>query len=152
MSKEAEILLAEYSGHGVSFVYPGYWELSEESDGQDVILSVAVDETCFWLLRIIPSCPPAQQVLDSCLQAFREEYEDLESEPAELQISGMDATSARLRFSCVELLNTAFIGSVRVSEASLLCLWQCTDHELEQVESILDQMTQSITILSLLED
>lgn len=152
MNQEAEVLLQEYCGHGIRFLYPGFWELSEEADGEDIVITAAADQSCFWLLRIFPTCPPAEHIIESCLQAYDDEYDDAEAETVQLSISGMTSQSRRIRFSCFELLNTAAVSSVRVSEASLLSLWQCTDHELENLENIFEQMTRSITILSLLDD
>jgi hypothetical protein len=144
MNDDTDFLLTEYSGHGVRFLYPGYWEVREEQDGEDVILTAAADDSCFWLLRVIPDRPSPEQVLQDCLGALQEEYEDLEQQQEPILIAGRRALSCEVTFSCLELLNAAGFCSVRSGAATLLIWWQCTDHELADVRPVFQRMTQSV--------
>ncbi|MEY4186186.1 MAG: hypothetical protein RIT02_1220 [Planctomycetota bacterium] len=144
MSGDAEVFLSEYSGHGVRFLFPGYWEVREERDGDDVILTAAADDSCFWLLRVIADRPSPEQVLQDCLQALQEEYEDLEQQQEPLLVAGRRALGCEVTFSCLELLNAAGFCSVRSGAATLLIWWQCTDHELADVRPVFQKMTQSV--------
>lgn len=144
MNDDTDFLLTEYSGHGVRFLYPGYWEVREEQDGEDVILTAAADDSCFWLLRVIADRPSPEQVLQDCLAALQEEYEDLEQQQEPILIAGRRALSCEVTFSCLELLNAAGFCSVRSGAATLLIWWQCTDHELADVRPVFQSMTQSV--------
>ncbi len=144
MNDDTDFLLTEYSGHGVRFLYPGYWEVREEQDGEDVILTAAADDSCFWLLRVIADRPSPEQVLQDCLAALQEEYEDLEQQQEPILIAGRRALSCEVTFSCLELLNAAGFCSVRSGAATLLIWWQCTDHELADVRPVFQRMTQSV--------
>ncbi|MFN9721322.1 MAG: hypothetical protein ACK58L_21700 [Planctomycetota bacterium] len=147
---ESEIL-TRYEAHGVRFDYPGYWEVSEEQDGADRLITVTADGTSFWALRIISECPRADEVIRSCIEAFEEEYEDVEvHEQKSAILANMPAVCREVNFSCFELLNSVSLTSVRSSEMTLLAWWQGTDHELEDVRPIFEQMTKSIRILSVL--
>lgn len=136
--------LTEYHSHGVSFSYPGQWTLEEQQDGNDVLLTVSVGNTCFWLLRILPECPPPPQVVDSCVRGFREEYEDVEVEKTEDKLAEMPAVARDLQFFCLELVNSAALRSVRTSTATLLVWWQGTDHELRDVQEQFRFITSSV--------
>lgn len=144
MNDDTDFLLTEYSGHGVRFLYPGYWEVREEQDGEDVILTAAADDSCFWLLRVIADRPSPEQVLQDCLAALQEEYEDLEQQQEPILIAGRRALGCEVTFSCLELLNAAGFCSVRSGAATLLIWWQCTDHELADVRPVFQRMTQSV--------
>ncbi len=145
--------LNPYEAHGVRFLYPDIWELSEEQDaGGDVTITVLSDGAWFCTLRILADRPAPPDVVSSCIAAFREEYDDLDEYPSAIRLAEMPAVSRELEFSCLELINSASLCSVRGSEFTLLCWWQGTDHELQEVRPILEQMTSSVRILSLLEN
>ena len=152
MSMDPQDCLTRFEGHGIRFDYPGYWELSVESDGSDTILTVAADGTCFWSLRVLLECPRTDDVLKSCIDAFQEEYDDTEVLSANRTFAEMPAAVRELSFSCFELLNSAVLTCVRSSSMTLLCWWQGTDHELEAVEPLFQQMTESVRIMALLPD
>lgn len=143
--------LNRYESHGVLFDYPDIWELSEqnEPDG-DIVVTVAANGTCFWTLRILPSCPAPPEVVGSCVEAFREEYEDMEESATHQSLAEMPAYTRELNFTCFELINTAVLSSVRTMEFTLLVWWQGTDHELAETREILDHMTGSLRVVSLL--
>lgn len=148
MHTESDELLKEFKGHGIRFRYPGYWELEQESDGQDIVLTVAADHSCFWLLRLFPDCPRTEQVISSCITALNEEYEDVEVHEFKGTLANMSANCREATFSCFELLNAAGFRCLQAHNATILVWWQCTDHELDDVRPVFEQITQSVRILS----
>ena len=149
MAFETSEYLSRYEGHGVQFDYPGFWELNEEADGNDVLLTVAADGACFWALRILRDCPRAEDVMVSCVETFQVEYDDAEVEVINGVLAMMPAVCRELEFSCFELLNTVSLSCVRATDMSLLAWWQATDHELADVRPVFEQISQSVRILSL---
>lgn len=151
VGQELSGCLKRYESHGVLFDYPDFWEMAEqhEPDG-DIIVTVSADGTCFWTLRILPSCPAPPDVVRSCVDAFREEYEDVEESPSSQTLAEMPAHTRELNFTCFELINTAVLSSVRTMEFTLLVWWQGTDHELAETRGILDHMTGSLRVISLI--
>lgn len=143
--------LVSYSNHGVSFSYPDIWEVEEQVDGEDIIVTVSSVGTCFWTLRILHGCPPPPQVVDSCVEAFQEEYEDLEVTTTKRKLAEMPAYSRNLQFVCLELTNTVGLSSVRTTDFTLLIWWQGTDHELEESQLMLDHMTDSVRAITLID-
>lgn len=150
MSPDEAVCLVPYEGHGVRFEYPGFWELSEEVDDQDVMITISADNTCFWMLRILSGCPRPDEVVNSCVEAFKEEYDDPEVTETGGVLAEMPAYCREVEFSCLELLNSVFLSSVRSSRMTLLAWWQGTDHELESTRSLFDRITQSVRIIDLL--
>ena len=151
MEIDIQNCLVSYSKHGVQFTYPDIWEIDEQTEDDDVLITVSSTGTAFWTLRMLPSCPPPPQVVESCVEAFREEYEDVEVEQIECRLAEMPAYSRDLEFFCLELMNAVGLRSVRTSEFTLLVWWQGTDHELEECRPILDHMTHSVRADSLLD-
>jgi hypothetical protein len=139
-----------YEGHGITFEYPGYWEITEEVDGKDILITVSGETACFWALRILHECPRPDEVVNSCVEAFKEEYDDSEVTETGGMLAEMPAVCREVEFSCFELLNSVSLSSVRSSRMTLLAWWQGTDHELQSLRQILERITQSVRILDLL--
>ena len=151
MSIDFQDCLVRYKKHGILFEYPDIWEIDEQSDGEDILISVASSDTCFWTLRIMPSCPPPPQVVTSCVKAFEEEYEDTEVESCEAKLAGMPSVARDLTFFCMDLMTNVGLRSVRTSEFTLLVWWQGTHHELTESQPVLEHMTRSLQSEQLLD-
>jgi len=139
--------LTVYEGHGVQFAWPGYWELSEETDGDDVMITVSADSSCFWTLRILAGHYGVEEVLNSCVDALREDYDDTEVSVCAGTLAQRPAAGREVSFSCFELLNSAAFTCVHASGRILLVWWQGTDHELEGIRPLFEQITQSVRTL-----
>lgn len=56
-------ILAEYNSNSLRFLYPAAWELREEEDQADTVITITADDSCFCILRVMPattssgSCP-----------------------------------------------------------------------------------------------
>lgn len=151
MNPDLQGCLVTYHNHGIQFMYPDFWEISEDVEGHDIIITISGTDSCFWTLRILPACPPPPQVVESCVSAYQEEYDDVEVEQTEHRLAEMPAYSRDLEFFCMELLNTVGLRSVRTAEFTLLVWWQGTQHELAECQPIFEQMTASLRADSLLD-
>jgi hypothetical protein len=151
MNLPIEASLVQFQNHGVRFHYPDIWQLEEagNDDDDDIVITVSGDGTCFWSIHILSNSPPPPQVVESCVAAFTDEYDDAEATATERWLAEMPAYARDVEFSCYELMNTSSMQSVRTSDFTLLVLWQGTDHELEEYRPILDAMTDSVRADSL---
>jgi len=147
-----ESSLQPFQKHGVQFLYPDIWELDETEDADAVIVTISSDGTCFWAIHILGNCPPPPQVVDSCVEAFKEEYDDAEASVVDSRLAEMPAYARDMEFSCYELMNTASLQSVRTADFTLLVLWQGTDHELSEYRHVLEFMTSSVRADSLIDE
>ena len=143
--------LTRYEARGVRFDYPGYWELTEENEDGDSLITVSADGACFWVLRILTRNHSAEEVVNSCLEALQEEYDDAEVHEGTATLALMPALCCEIGFSCFELLNTVSLTSVCASGVTLLAWWQGTDHELGDIRPLFEQMTQSVRITALID-
>ena len=133
-----------YSAHGVRFRYPGFWELTEDDDGQDVIVTVASADTSFWILSLIAGRPDPKRVIREAVDTFRDEYKELDEYSAEAKIHTADCEARDLQFVQYELINSAFLRACGAGSRTLLILYQGTDHELEHTRPILEEITASV--------
>jgi hypothetical protein len=142
-------ILDEYCSAHIRFLYPAAWELREEDDHTDTVITITADDSCFCILRVMPERPRPPEVVRSCVRAFRGEYEDVELTRPAITIDGLPTCSREATFTCFELLNVAGFHSARNRRATLLIWWQCTDHELPAVRPLIDRLIQSVRLQSL---
>lgn len=139
-------VLTEFHGHGLSFAYPDIWQIAVEETEGDVIITITASETCFWLLRLLRSCPTPPEVVESCLIGFRDEYDEVEETVPDTSVCDLPAAAADVSFVCMDLLNSAALRSVRTLHQTLLVWWQSSESELEEAQPIFDHMTDSLTL------
>ncbi|MCA9034835.1 MAG: hypothetical protein KDA91_06895 [Planctomycetaceae bacterium] len=148
MALDVSGCLNRYEAHGISFEYPDIWSISEEVDESgDVEVTVNADGSSFWVIRLLRDCPLPRDVVASWLEAFRDEYQDIDEYEKSGSVAGLPADSRDVEFSCLELINGASVSCVRTLDFSLLVWWQGTDHELTDLRPVLEQMTGSVRLV-----
>ena len=133
-----------YEQHGIRFRYPAEWTLGEEQEGETVAITVTSPETSFWSLWLLPDRPNPQQLIDSAIQAFEDDYDDVDRYQSESEICEYPALSCDIEFVSMELINSAFVRAFRTGRFSVLILYQGTDHELEYSKKELIEITDSL--------
>lgn len=136
--------LTAYNQNGVSFEYPDIWELKEDCDGDDIVLTVSCDESCFWTLRLLGSCPPPPEVIESCVSAYTEEYDDVEVTSPDAKLSGLPAVCRELEFFCVDLPVTVCLSSIRSRDFTALVWWQASAQDLATARPMIDHISRSV--------
>lgn len=133
----------EYTGHGIRFRYPAAWDVTEEEVGQDVVVSVASLDTCFWMVSLLAGRPDPKRVIREALETFRGEYADLDEYEAQAKIHEKDAEARDLQFVQYELISSAFLRAVEMGSRTALILYQGTDDELESTRPLLEAISAS---------
>ena len=133
----------QYSGHGIRFRYPGTWELTEEEDDRDAVVSVSSPETSFWTVSLLGGRPDPKRVIREVLETFRGEYAELDEYEATAKIQDKDCEARDLQFVQYELINSAFLRAFEAGPWTALILYQGTDHELEDVRPVLEAISAS---------
>lgn len=139
-------LLEIYQAHGVQFRYPGFWELSEQRDRDRLSITVSSPGTSFWSLSLFFDDPLPVDLVDSAVQAFREEYDELDVYPAPKRIGAYGCVGRDVQFVCLELINSAFLRAFRADAGTAFVLYQGTDHELEETGPILQAISASLRL------
>ncbi|MBQ18123.1 MAG: hypothetical protein CMJ65_13455 [Planctomycetaceae bacterium] len=136
-----------YDDDGVRFAYPDSWELAREEDTGEVRLTVSGDGTSFWSLTLFPSGPAAIEVVETAVDAFRDEYDELDVYCVEESLCGFPVEGRALEFVCLELINSAWLKGFETPGFTALVFYQGTDHELRQTRSVLEAITTSLQLL-----
>lgn len=143
---------SHYAGSGVSFQYPADWRLDEQYEEGDLTLNIRPDDegTAFWSLTLLGGRPTVQSALRAVVRAFEEEYEELDSYPAEQEIAGCRAIGRDIDFVCFELTNSATVRVFRTPEFTAVLLSQATDSEQKDYRPGFDFITDSLQLRGLL--
>lgn len=136
--------LETFSGHGVRFEYPGCWEVEEQTVDDGVTLSIATGDTSFWSLTLLRDRPQVSNVLDTALQAFEDEYDQVEATPVSADIHGRTASGFDLEFVALELINSAAVRAFRTGRFTAFVLYQGFDREFEDLRAHLEAITASV--------
>ena len=134
-----------FEGHGIRFEYPDDWILHEQSMPDELTLTVQSPNTSFWSLTLLFDRPDPQRVLDSALDAFREEYTEIDIYPGEIRLNGQPTVACELDFVCHELIGSAFLRAVVAADFTLLVLYQGPDLDLDETQPLLEKLTKSLS-------
>jgi hypothetical protein len=135
---------ATFQQHGFEFRYPGFWEISEHSGDSEFNVTVSSPGTSFWSLSLYYERPRPEDLIDSALAAFREEYPDLDVYPLESRVCDRPATARDIEFLCFDLVNGAALRAFQIGEVTGFVLYQGTDDELQTTREVLEAITASL--------
>ena len=133
-----------YQNYGVTFRYPGDWEVIEGAQGQEVSIQVQSPASSFWSLSLLLDCPAPADVMETVLGAFRDEYEELDDYAARATLCEQPTLARDIDFVCRELINSAWIRIFRSGTFTALVLYQSTFHELDEVREAFEEMCSSL--------
>jgi hypothetical protein len=136
---------ATYQGHGVRFRYPSEWEVSEQQEGSQFSITVSSPATAFWTLSLFADCPEPDDVVDAVLDAFREEYDEMDEYPSRGRIGKRPSVGRDIDFVCLDRLNSAGVRAFRARQFTVMVLYQLTENERDETGEILELMTRSLT-------
>lgn len=144
ISFEGFTLVQLYRNHGISFTYPEEWSLSEVVSGSTVALTVAGPETSFWSLWLMYECPEPEQMLNSAVAAFSDDYDEVDVFHSEGQQCEYPCQQCEIEFVSLELINAACLRAFQTDRFSVLILYQGTDRELDYTRENLESITESL--------
>jgi hypothetical protein len=138
--------MKQFHEDGVTFRYPANWQLDREQTENGWTVLVQSPDTAFVVVSYDPNLPTTEEMAATALEALREEYPELESEPHVDTLAGQMAVGHDVRFFSLDLTNTCWIRSFYSDAGTVLVLCQSTDLELEQNEPLLRAICVSMRV------
>ncbi len=136
----------DYHNHGVTFRYPAGWDLTEESSESQHSITLQTAGASFWTLTIFEDHPDPDRILESVLQAFQEDYEEVDVYPVQATLCQQPTAAADLDFVYLDLITSVVIRAFQTETVSVLVLYQGTDHELEHLRKDFDAVTEGLRV------
>ena len=142
---------AEYRGMGVAFQFPENWELEQEpSMGHGRGVTVSAPSGGFWSLAVYPRETDSARLVEGTIGVFRQEYEEVETEPVTETVEGWTLTGADVDFFCLDLIVHVKIRTLVNNDSIYVILTQGEGRELQICGAVFDAIT--VTLLRSLRD
>ena len=117
------LLDQHYQQQGLQFRYPGFWQLEEFTSEQEQSATILTEETPFWMVSLIRTVEDVDQVLESALAAFEEEYPDLDIyERDDNLLPGW--SRQELDFTYQDLISSVVLQAIACPGVVLLVMYQ----------------------------
>lgn len=138
-------MTAVYNRSGIQFMYPENWKISDD-DMDNIPRTVSVESPtgAFWSVDIHPFSVDHQMLLDQTLAVFEQEYNEVESGPAEEIWLGEAVTGFDLDFVCLDFVVCCQLRVLRHSHATYLMTFQAEDREFQELRQVFRAITQSL--------
>ncbi|QDT63773.1 hypothetical protein [Calycomorphotria hydatis] len=130
-----------YHGDGFQFQYPEGWSVVEEMTDDGPAVTVESGEASFWTLVIFRKRPRPLRVIESALDGYRDEYEELDIYEEE---SSEEFVERNLEFVCLEMLASASMRAYLASPGTVFILHQSADMDREQYIDQLKAISESL--------
>ena len=138
--------MKQFQEDGIAFQYPENWRLDRESTDEGWTVLVQSPDTAFLVVSFDPNLPTTEEMAETALEALREDYPELESEPHVDTLAGQMAVGHDVRFFSLDLTNTCWIRSFYGDAGTVLVMCQSNDLELEQNEPIIRAICASMRV------
>ena len=128
----------------LAFDHPDNWAVdTEDSKGRYATVTVFAPAGAFWSIsgHALGGDPAA--LAEAVVSQMREEYRELDAEPAAEDVAGHRLVGIDINFYCLDLTNTAQVRTLTTPEAIYLILCQAEDREWDEVAPVFAAMTTS---------
>jgi hypothetical protein len=127
---------------GITFDYPDGWEV-DTGDGDHAAVTVYTPEGGFWSVSGHAAGGRAAELAAAVEREMRDEYRDLDAEPAADDVGGRRLDGIDMNFSFLDLTNTAQVRTLTLGERIWLLFCQAEDREWERVAPVFAAITAS---------
>jgi hypothetical protein len=141
----------QFQGLGIRFRYPDDWRLSEEMGDDEVSITLSSPESAFWSATVMRHRPDPEEVLQTALDVFRDQYDDVDVEQTQARLANREVPAADVDFVCFEMISTARLRAFRTEQFTVLVLSQSTDADQDDHEDTLAAISDSLVCESDLE-
>lgn len=133
-----------FAQFGLAFDYPDNWSVdTTDAAGGRAAVTVYSPEGAFWAVSAHAPGGAADSLAAAVVGQMREEYIDLDSEPAIDAVFGRTLPGYDINFYCLDLTNTAAVRTLETPDAIFLFLCQAEDREWDRVSHVFAAMTAS---------
>lgn len=129
---------------GLAFDYPDTWSVdTDDADDRYATVTVYAPGGGFWSVSGHAPGGDPRELAAAVVVQMKQEYRDLDSEPAEDEIGGRRLTGFDMNFYCLDLTNTAQVRTLATADAIYLIICQAEDHDWTEIAAVFAAMTTS---------
>lgn len=131
-------MTATYQKHGLQFLYPGNWLLSDEG-WPDLPCSISLespDGNAFWSVHFYGLESDPDEILKETLDTLRETYPDLEISNCSADFAIPLESGVEAMFYCLDFLVRIRLQVVKLERFRALFWHQAEDRQFDQLEMV----------------
>jgi hypothetical protein len=129
---------------GLAFHHPDNWMVdTEDAEGRFATVTVYSPGGGFWSVSGHAPGGDPSELAAAVVSEMREEYRELDAEPAAETIGGCRLTGFDLNFYCLDLTNTAQVRTLTSPAAIYLLLCQAEDRDWDELAPVFAAITTS---------
>ncbi|MFO0809694.1 MAG: hypothetical protein U0746_13800 [Gemmataceae bacterium] len=137
---------AIFDDGGIRFLYPDNWAIERTDHDAGWAVTIQGPDTAFLTIAFRDDETDPAAVADAAVQALRDEYPSLETEPAVESIAGSPAVGYDARFLSLDLPVTAQVRALSCIGGSLLVLTQVAELDSAKCGPVLAAILASLRL------
>ena len=138
-------MTATFEKNGLRFLYPDSWTLAEYSDADEFHeVSLESPEGSIWSVSVFPAEAQPKQLIQSCLEALQDQYDDLEASEFEGEFNGFEASGFDADFYCLDFLVAAQSRTLQHNGKTFSFFCQAESREFEKNLDVFNAITMSL--------
>lgn len=130
---------------GVAFQYPANWSFEIDDDEGDWLATLQTPGTALMTIAYRLDTEPTE-LADETLEAFQDDYPDLDSEIAVEKLAGRTALGHDIDFLTLDTPVMAKVRAVGIPSGALLVFWQYSDRDRDHYEPLFQAVLGSLRI------
>ena len=138
-------MTAVYEKHGLRFMYPENWKLT---DGQEVDLpyQVTVETPAggIWSVNIFPEDVSTDELLEEAIAGLHETYDDVELSETTSDFEGFVTKGVEAFFYCLDFVVTAKIQVIETPKYKLVFLFQAENRDFDTQHEVFRAIATSL--------
>lgn len=140
-------MIERFERSGVAFQYPANWSFEIDEDAGDWLATLQTPGTALMTFAYRLDTEPTE-LADETLEAFQDDYPELDSEIAIETLADRTALGHDIDFLTLDCPVMAKVRAVSIPSGALLIFWQFSDRDREHYEPLFQAVLKSLSIES----
>jgi hypothetical protein len=135
-----------YQHDGIRFLYPENWQVERQDSEEGITVAIQSPGAAFLLISRYEDRPAAKEVLETSLQALKQDYAELEAEETTQRIAQHNAVGYDVDFFSLDTVNSCCLRSFRTSSCTYLIMSQSSGLDEATTEAVLRAILVSLQV------
>ena len=130
-------MTAVYENHGLRFMYPENWKLTDTDDSQlPFQIGIETPAGGIWSVNVFDGMTDTLELLDAAIEGLQESYEDIEVTEARDSLAGLPTYGIDTYFYCLDFMVMARIRVVETDHYKLVFHFQAESRDFDQQRDV----------------
>ena len=128
----------------ITFEAPEDWTVERQNSETEISATVTSPGASFLTISLFPDQPVPAELIETAVETFRAEYEELDVYRVDTELCGRKAEACDLDFVCLDLVNSVFLRSFSTESFTVFILCQTDGAELAATRATFNKLTAGL--------